>query len=440
LMPAAWQACPLQRGNKKNNMAITFGRYSDSFKPKEKINLWNESEKLFEEKKYMDSYKAFFNYIRDDKLNNVRFSQTDGKLDFEILQGSKIVRGYLDDKKVTAESDIAKFDKLSVALMRRLVEMNFTLYYTRFALNNDLICLKFDSSLIDGSPKKLYYALKELATRADKQDDLLIDDFSTLKTIEDAHIEKIPGQEKEIKYKYFRKWIEDTFKRISELKEDTFSGAISYLLLNLLYKLDYLISPEGTLMNELEKISYAYFARDNKPHGEKNKVMKEGFQKLLDKPKDAVLEDLYRVKLTFGIANPAPHPAVLDAINSNINNVQWYIDNNKEDIALIIIDYIIGYCLFSYGLAKPTVNLFHLLIFIRNRDYFNELGFTEKYYDSLQNKFDEGAVKDKIDQILKEGIEQYPNLKFNADNLKFDKMINFARSFITEIQTLNYNN
>jgi hypothetical protein len=47
-----------------------------------------------------------------------------------------------------------------------------------------------------------------------------------------------------------------------------------------------------------------YFAKDNKPYVEKNRKMKEALQKLADKPKEAVLEDLCRVKSTFGITNP----------------------------------------------------------------------------------------------------------------------------------------
>jgi hypothetical protein len=229
-------------------------------------------------------------------------------------------------------------------------------------------------------------------------------------------------------------------KRISELKEDTFSGAISYLLLNLLYKIDYLITPQGTLMNDLEKISFTYFTRDNKPFEEKNKVMKQEFQKLLDKPKEKITGDLYNVKSTFGIANPVMHQAVIDVFNSNVNNVKWYLDNNYEDLAVVIYEYIAGHALFSFGMPKPTVRLFDLIINILEQDYYNELGYAEKYYDKENKKFDELIIKNKIDEIIKNGLEQFPELKFNTANLKFDSMINFMKTYIAEIQTLSFNN
>lgn len=420
-------------------MAPIFGRFSDSFKPKVKINIWNDCEKLFEEKKYFDSYAAFFTYLNDDSLNNVIYTRNNEQLDFHFYQGSKIIKGSIIDNKITSEAHVAEFEKLSVAFMRRLMEMNYSLYYTRFALKDNKIVIKFDSSVLDGSPRKLYYALKELAIRADKQDDVLIDDFAMLKPTEFT-IEPIPDSEKEIKYKYFTKWISDALARASGLKEDTFSGGISYLLLNLLYKIDYLITPEGTLMNDLEKMSFTYFARDNKPFEEKNRNLKQDLQKLLDKPKEKVTEDFYRVKSTFGIANPAAHPQVVDVFNSNVNNVKWYIDNKYEDIAATIYEYIAGYCLFTFGMAKPTVKLFDLLYNIIEQDYYNEMGFPEKYYDRANNKFDEQLIKNQINEIIKAGLEQFPELKYNTDSLKFDTMPNFLRTYFAEIQNLNFNN
>ena len=420
-------------------MPITFGRFSDSFKSKSKLDFWNKSEKLYIDKQYFDSYEAFMNYMRDDESGNVRFSRSGENIEFEFPQGSKMIRGYVKDGKVLAESDVAEFEKPNVAIMRRLMEMNYMLYYTRFAFKDNKILLKFDSTVPASPPRKLYYAFKELATRADKQDDLLTDDFAQLKMAGLSGIEEIPANEKEIKYKYFRMWIEITLKRISELNEDAFSGGISYLLLDTAYKIDYLILPEGTLMNDLEKLSWNYFARDNKPIQEKNRAMKETLAKLLELTKEKVFEDLYRTKSTFGISNPAPHQAVLDLFNNNINNIKWYIDNNYQEIAVSIYEYLATYCLFSYGMPRPDAKLFHLMMNIINQDYFNELGIKERYYDSASAKFNVQIIKEYIAGVIKEGLELYPELKFNSDNLKFDSLLSFLRTFIAEIQQLNYN-
>jgi hypothetical protein len=418
---------------------ITFGRFSDSFKSKPKIEAWNTSERLFLEKKYTDSYEAFFNYLRDDDTNNVDFKKDGDKITFELEQGSKLIRGTIAEGRVICEADIAEYDKLSVAFMRRLMEMNYSLFYSRYALKDNRICIKFDSTIPAAPPRKLYYGWKELATRADKQDDVLTDDFAMLKSIGNTHVEQLSEVEKEIKYNFFKNWLGGTIKRINELNEDAFSGGISYLLLNTAYKIDYLIAPEGTLMNELEKMSWEYFAKDNKPFVEKNRKMKEALQKLLEKPKESVLEDLYRVKSTFGIANPAPHQAVVDLFANNVQNVKWYLDNNYADIAVVIYEYLATYCFFSYGLPKPDAKLFHLMINIINQDFFTALGEDEVLYDATAGKFQEQVINAKIEAIIKEGVDQYPELKFNITNLKYDSLVSFLRTYVAEIQQLNYN-
>jgi hypothetical protein len=420
-------------------MPITFGRFSDAFKPKDKLDFWNNAEKQFQQKDYTGAYEQFLNYLKDDGVNNLTFTRAADTISFQFLQGSKIIRGTIADGKVNAEAEVAEYEKLSVAFMRRLMELNYSLFYSRFAMKDNRILIKSDSSIAAAPPRKLYYAWKELATRADKQDDLLIDDFAMLRSIGNAHIEELPPAEKEVKYTFYKKWLEETLKLVSELNEDAFSGGISYLLLNCAYKIDYLIAPEGTLMNDLEKLSWEYFARDNKPFTEKNRNIKKSLEKLLAIPKEKVIEDLYRTKSTFGIANPAPHKTIVELFTNNINNVKWYIDNSYPNIAVVIYEYLATYSLFSYGLPKPDAQLFHLMLNITNQDFFNALGEGEQYYDVQTGQFNEPLVKNKINTIITEGQKQYPDLKFSTDLLKFDTMFSFLRTFTAEMQTLNYN-
>src|SRR5436190_1455037 len=131
----------------------------------------------------------------------------------------------------------------------------------------------FDSDIETANPSKLYYGLKELSTKGDKQDDLLVQDFSTLQRIDTEHIMAIPNEEKEIKYHWLQKWISETLSYVKTLDADKFSGGIAYLLLALAYRIDYLIVPEGTILHDLEKIVELYFKKDNHQTTEKNRVM-----------------------------------------------------------------------------------------------------------------------------------------------------------------------
>src|SRR5688572_12687644 len=256
---------------------IRFGRYSDNNKPVAKVEKWNEAESLFKEKKYTESIIAFFDYLRDDETDNVKLVKETDQYKFLFYQGSKIVRGLFNEQQLEAEIVLAKMPQPSVPVMRRLLEMNFNLYYSRYALHDDKIYMFFESDIITANPSKLYYGLKELATKTDKQDDLLVQDFTSLQPLDIDHITTIPDHEKEIKFRYFKKWIQETLDLINSVDLDKYSGGIAYLLLALAYRIDYLILPEGKLLLALEKIVEIYFRKDDRQVTEKNQEMIEGF-------------------------------------------------------------------------------------------------------------------------------------------------------------------
>ena len=186
------------RGSSSNPRPdIDFGRYSDGYKSKAQVEAWKKSVDLFKEKKYHEAYQEFFNYLGDDELKNVEWNQNNGDIDFTFYQGSKKITGSASQERVTAEVKVVKAANPSVAMMRKLMEMNFALRYGRFALKPDnIISLKFNTNVMDGSPEKLYYAFKEISLRADKQDDLLISQFRGLEQIDSGHTQDIPCRRK----------------------------------------------------------------------------------------------------------------------------------------------------------------------------------------------------------------------------------------------------
>src|SRR5262245_55683564 len=115
------------RGKKKESVpgvpAVSFGRYSDNNKPPAKVSRWTEAENLFREKDFGRSFDAFFDYLRDDNMQNVVYERNEAEGRFEFYQGSKIVRGRFDKDKVQAEVTLAKMPQPSVPVMRRLLEM-----------------------------------------------------------------------------------------------------------------------------------------------------------------------------------------------------------------------------------------------------------------------------------------------------------------------------
>jgi hypothetical protein len=417
--------------------SIQFGRYSDNNKTVGKIQKWNEAESLFKEKKYHESIAAFFEYLKDDVLGNVQHTAAEKKGEFVFCQGSKIIRGHYNDKKMQAEVLVAKMPSPSVPVMRRLLEMNFNLYYTRYALSGDQISMLFESEVVTANPSKLYYGLKELATKADKQDDLLVQDFTTLLPIDIEHIIEIPEAEKEIKLKYLRKWISEALELVETIDADKYSGGIAYVLLALAYRIDYLVQPEGKLLLELEKIVEIYFRKDDRLVTQKNMDMIDCFQKFAEKGKEEVYPYLFRSKYTFSIVTPQNYKTIADSIYNANQNITWYKEHKYPKIAAQITEYGISYCQYSYSLPKPVSELFHLFMMANYPDFFKELGYKDEFYNAENSTYNKELISERIKTIIEKWKEKYPELNFNTDKLKFDNQVSFNQTFTSEVEYLN---
>lgn len=429
------------RGKKKQVLpeepGIPFGRYSDNNKPLAKVNRWTDADNLFKEKKYPEGLDAFFDYLRDDEAGNVVYERNGAEGRFHFFQGSKMVRGDFNSERLRAEVTLARMPQPSVPVMRRLLEMNFNLYYSRFALDNERLCMRFDSDTGTASPSKLYYGLKELATKADKQDDLLVQDFATLETTDSEHIAEVPQAEKDTKYDFMQLWIRQTLDSIAAVDADKFSGGIAYMLLALVYRIDYLVAPEGKILNELEKIAGIYFKKDERPVTEKNRDMVEEFKKLQSKSREELFSCLFRSRHTFAIVAPQQYKTIADSIHASNQNMSWYRDNNHPLIASQIIEYGISYCQYSYSLPRAITELFHLFMRVNYGDYFAALGLRQEFYDAAKNDFDETAITEKIRNIQTRWKDKHPFMDFKIQNLRFDSLVNFNLTFTNEMEFLN---
>jgi hypothetical protein len=315
--------------------------------------------------------------------------------------------------------------------------MNFSLYYTRYALNSDKLCMMFESDIETANPSKLYYGLKELATKADKQDDLLVQDFTSLLPVDMEHVAEIPIAEKEVKYSFIQQWIQSTLDLVETVDADKFSGGIAYILLALAYRIDFLVVPEGKLLLNLEKIVDIYFRKDDRQVSEKNQEMIEEFMKLQARSKEEIFPYLFRSRYTFSIVMPQAHKTVADAIYNANQNISWYKENKHFEIAALISEYGIAYCQYSYSLPRPITDLFQLFMMINYPDYFAALGIPTDYYNKEKDEFNKESILAAIEEIQEGWRSKYPELKMREDKLRFDSRMAFNQSFTSEVEFLN---
>ncbi len=419
---------------------IQFGRYSDSHKESEKYEYWEKSLKKFDEKEYLQAYQDFFSYLKDEQEANVRCWLEGTQLHFELFQGSKKITGIANQKQVKAEARVAKANELKENFMKRLLAQNHDLQYSRFALDEDNhIIISFDTYTLDGSPYKLYYALKELASQADKMDDLLIDEFDCLSAIETGHIRELPELEKKIKHAYIVKEIQKAVDTIdnSKLNFNQYPGAAAYIWLHLNYKLDFLTRPEGFMMEALERAHRLYFAKDDKSTLKKNEILRNEFIELLQRPANEYFKEMYSVTTTFGITSPVSHDRVIAFIDGELDNMDWYYDNGYHDVALAIPGYIVGFCLFNYAVPKPDKDYFLLFYEITESAYFKTLGFSPQYYNPSTKTFDRKGIKRRIKQIAEKNSKQFVELHPDTSYLVYSSLASFAKSYLQMIRALN---
>lgn len=412
---------------------VRFGRYTDSYKETENYKAWDQAVEAFEENQYLNSFRSFLRYLRDEHEDNVHWKDDGDAIQFELYQGSKLITGIANSQHVKAESKVARAKSLHVAFMRRLVEHNFNFSYCRYALDPDNnITAVFDTFTLDGSPYKIYYALKELAVHADKQDDLLLDEFETLDPIASAPVKAVPDEEKKAKYEFIRMEVERALRIMDDgrLDKDQFPGGIGYLLLHLIYKLDYLTQPQGYMMETLERMHRLYFTNDNKTTAQKNLALARELKKLAERPKSDFFKEMYRTSATFGITSPVNHKQIIDFIGSELPNMDWYVEHGHFEVALSVPGFIVGYCLFHYAPPKPVKDLLHLYFRITEPFFFSSLGFSESFYDGDAGTFDKKGIRQAIARITEDNRPQYPGLNPPVATLVFENMPAFARSFL----------
>ena len=409
-----------------------FGRYSDSQKSDAKYDRWDQALEAYEEGLYLENFTHLLEFLKDDELQNLSYSEDHGVISFQFYQGSKLIKGTADRNKLRAEAKIAITSDLELGFTRTLIEQNFALQYCRFALcEEDDICIIFDTYAVDASPYKVYYALKELAAKADKHDDILLYEYKSLSKVGDLHISKVPQKIKNIKYQFIHNRISAILDLIDSgnINVQKYPAGLCYLIIDLAYKIDYLVKPEGYTLDLIEDIHQTYFqSKDQNIHA-KNQKITQRLKDWLDRPKAKFDSEIYEVISTFGITMPSGHDKLAECIQSELPNMDWYYDNKYDDVALAIPSYLVGYLMFSYALPDPDRDFLHLLYEVIESDYFIAMGFPNKYWK--KGHLNASAIKKAIHKIANLHEDKYPRIKPNLDDVDFGDLCVFSKTYMT---------
>lgn len=416
------------------------GRYSDAYKTDEQQAAWERSIELFEKEQPMDAYRSFFAYLKDPKQDNLAWSDEGNALHFEFWQGSRRITGTADGSLFKSESRVAHADDLNVGYMRRMMERNFSLRFSRFALTPDNhLVLVFDTPTSEGAPMKLLAALKELSINADKQDDLLLDEFKMLSPADERTGTPIPDEEKEIKYQYLRQEIEKALAIVTRAKPDPnqYPGGYAYLLLGLAFRLDYLLRPEGVTMDVLERIQGIYFAKDEKtPQLKILNIVKE-FQKLLDRPKESFFQEMYRTRSTFGISPAVTQDRIQGLVEGELGKMEWHLGQKHEELAAAVPGYITGFALFHYAPPLPIRSLLETYYRITEEPFFRQLGWKDTL-TTPEGLPDKKAVVQALASLVEQHRVKFPKCSIDLKQLDFSSAAAFGKTYLEMTATAKF--
>ena len=195
---------------------------------------------------------------------------------------------------------------------------------------------------------------------------------------------------------------------------------------------------EGAALSELERINRLYWERkDEISLIERNALIREELRKLLDWKEEDFKKSLYFAKNTFGVAAAARPDKVRENTVSALKDTQWYVDNQYLHIAQTIVEYGLLYAHYIYSMPKVMTDLTAILEAVLHPGYFAGLGMTPLFYDEVEKKLNEGAIKAAIDSAISPWTGRFPNLRWDHGRIPYTSRYDFSLQFSEMAAGLN---
>ena len=423
---------PIPGTKRTEGVGIYFGQFSDNTKTIQQIQTCRRAINLIEEQQHLDGVEAYFGYLKDERFNNVVWQREGDQLSFLIYQGPVIVRGNVSGNILKANVDIGSVEEPDNSLTDYLLEENHKNYYSRFSLKGNHIKVNIELDLTrQGISSLLYENLRELSLQSEKAFRHIQASFPQIVPTDTATDISIPHAETTMKYKYFRKWIEETLEIAGE--QDVIAESVLYR--TLAYRLDFLLAPEGLLKKTINDIHWIYFTNDGSSEEYRNQKMEQKFRQLLAKPEKEITKSFCRTLYTFTQRRKPAENEVMDILEELQEDIRFYSDREPEVVknlyqqAPLNMQYVCS-------MARPFTDLFVVYMQVMYSDYFRDLDLPA--FRSDDGKIDVLSVKKAIRSIEESWQATYPDFRFNTDEVMYDSSGSFYPSFIYQLASQQF--
>ncbi len=412
-----------------------YGRFSDIERNLRQKQYWRMAMASFTQDQPRETIINLLHYIQNPNGENLIIDENGQVLKFELLQGSGKVQGFADALSCKARVPIGRIEKQHVGFMRRLLEKNYFFQYCRYTIDPEQqICLVFDTPLSLASPYQLYQGLRELALAADMDDDLLTDEFTEIYFLRNGG-KSLPPSLVHYKSTCLRHHINALLHELEyggkSIQRNP--GTLAYLILDLSYRLDYMLLPEGFTMRAIDKIHQIFFHREDLNLDRKVDNMLKELRKILERTDEQLSTEFYQTCHTFGQAQEATPELISTFIRSEMPAMQWYRSNNQERAAHSVLGFIVGYLMYQFNLPTPVRYVLHLIYETLHQDFFCWSVDGSKNLDVISAAPEN--LKEAIAYAKNIDTDIYPGWDFHVDKLTTEDPLSFASSLLEALST-----
>jgi hypothetical protein len=426
--------------NREEKLVLQFGRHAYFINTIERNQNWEYAFKMFEQKRYLDACKSLLQYLKNTKGNNLSFRQPNNqRVNFRIIQGSKVIEGYATHDVFFANVRIAKINSPSPSFFKSVLEQNYFLKYTKYAIDDDNnLAIVYNVDQYEASPLKVFYALREMAFIADKNDDVWVTNFDELEEIATNHTYPVSQREKDLKWQYLKNRVAEleNFYKNEELFIKKYPGAVAYKILDFAYSIDYLVKPEGNLMKIIEDILGVFYGSKIVDPAEKVVSMMEQVQHLKNLDKYDFDKELYLTVYSFGSPMFANHFRVAEVLASEIANIPWYLENQYFDTAVSIGKFSCGFLMYNYLLPSIDRTMLHLMVEVTEHQFFEK---TDRDFELVNKGMPvKKKILQRLSKIIKEHQPHYQDIIFEPKEIRFDSMAWFVYTYLTAVVNMKH--
>lgn len=301
-------------------------------------NIWDEALALFHQGKFLDSIKKTAEYLDPE----VKFYTEDGKVKFELKQGSVILFCRITDETVYAYINVLSIEYPDPIVYRRLLNLNATEFQScRASIVKNFIRLTTETLIELASPSKLFWDLHELSTHGDKLDDILSIYSKGVRDVLNNEPADLPEKSIEMNYRYYRFWLKQALEK-SEFwyrKNDLYVA--SWWLLGRIYSIIYFVQPEGKLYEEMQDIIRDY-NNNERTHDENIKRVILRMQKLYNMKKEEVVQNFYKTSYIFQTQNPINRSMLIKYLDSSLTSADRFRTLGHKESEYISLVYGLG--------------------------------------------------------------------------------------------------